>query len=344
MTYYPPNHQNEPCVVQYTNNPVILLPKNTNTITNSSIRGIMKSMTTDNIPSEKCILMPIPIGYNSPSFHIPRPVANLSKSNSVSFTHINRRPLYGPISFETVGQNLSSFNHPNKIYVHPDSFIKKEQHFRNTIGISNGGNFYQEHFIIPPSHPLKKTNNCQRSESERIENICIQNIQLDNCINDFDKDNLSPNKNSKNSPSGNSVIYDVPNFNVPPLLPVHTGATTTTNISKSSDSQSKKQSSTLPSYQSNCHLTGHYSNVPTMIAAKYFVPQMLHPSVMVNESKKQFKEILKNERKLKKYHKKLQRGLFKRMCCSSFMQLIWSILCIIGLGFLAYFILVYYLI
>ncbi|CEF70742.1 Hypothetical protein SRAE_X000007300 [Strongyloides ratti] len=353
MVYHSQKSQNDSNIIQYQKNPVILLPKMSNTVTGSSINSIMKAVNTDNIPTESYILMPISIvtnNYPSSSYHIPRPIANISKSNSLSLSTVNLNPLNNSIPISSIISNNKIINPNTRYQVQQKRNMKKGRSSRNTIGVTRGTDIFKDQNLLPIlSSASMCTENSQPNESKLFQSISLNTVKKNNSEIDYNQTYASQDNENhcKTSPSeDNSVIYDVPNFNLPPSLPPHSS----TKISQNStfDNSRTIQSKFLQkSYNIPNNINGYHSNILPIIGTKYFIPPPPPPinhSIVMKESKRQFKEILKNDRKLKKYQKKLQRGFVMRICCSSVTQLIWGIISIICLGFLAYIIFVYYLI
>uniref|UniRef100_A0A0N5B253 Uncharacterized protein n=1 Tax=Strongyloides papillosus TaxID=174720 RepID=A0A0N5B253_STREA len=352
MVYIPQQPQNDSHLTQYQENPVIILPKMSNTVAGSCINSIMKVINTDNTPTDSYILMPISvIASNDPSssFHIPRPVAKIHKSSSLSLSTLNLNPHSNSISVSPFLNDNNIKKSSSRYQLQSKRNFDKGRPFRSTIGPSKGVNIPYNHNLPPLLNSSSlSTANIRSIESNKIISIYPNTKQQNKLKFDFDNNNilqLDNNQNKRISSEDNSVIYDVPNYNVPPSLPPHSSTkisqnSTFTNIPKLKPLQTP--------YTTPNNINRYCSVITPIITTKYFIPPPPPPpinhSIAVKESRRQFKEILKNDRKLKRYQKKLQRGLLKRICCSSVSQLLWAILTIIGLGFIAYFILIYYLI
>uniref|UniRef100_A0A0K0EXJ6 Uncharacterized protein n=1 Tax=Strongyloides venezuelensis TaxID=75913 RepID=A0A0K0EXJ6_STRVS len=350
MVYIPQQPQNDSHLIQYQENPVIILPKMSNTVAGSSINGIMKVINTNNTPTDNYILMPISVIANndlSSSFHIPRPVAKIHKSNSLSLSTFNSKHHSNSIPVSPFINNNNIKKYGNRYQIQSKRNFDKGRPFRSTIGPSRGVSIPNNHNLPPLLNSSSlSTANIRSIESNKIISI-YPNTKQDNKLK-FGSNNILQLDNSQNKriPSeDNSVIYDVPNYNVPPSLPPHSS----TKIFQNSTITDSPKLKTLQTAFTTPNNTNRYCSIITpIITTRFFIPPPPPPpinhSIAIKESRRQFKEILKNDRKLKKYQKKLQRGLLRRICCSSVSQLLLAILAIICLGFLAYFILIYYLI
>uniref|UniRef100_A0A0K0EGT3 Uncharacterized protein n=1 Tax=Strongyloides stercoralis TaxID=6248 RepID=A0A0K0EGT3_STRER len=350
MIYTFQQSQNDSHFMQYPKNSVILFPQMSNTTTGSSINSIMKAVNTDNISTESYILMPISVVTNnlSSSYYIPRPIANIPKSNSLSLSAVNLNHLQNSTSSSSFINNHNIRKSNTRYQIQQKRNTEKKEPFRNTIGVTKGSDIFKNQHLLPilPSSSICTRKN-QLLESKQLQSNSFNKVEQNNLEIDLEQIYTSQDKDyhCKRSPSeNNSVIYDIPNFNLPPSLPPHSSIKTSQNPTFIN---TKPIQSTIfqTSHPTSNHNNGYHPNLKPIIGSKYFVPPLppVENCIVMKESKRQFKEILKNDRKLKKYQKKLQRGLMRRIFCSSATQLIWAILSIICLGFLAYTTFVHYI-
>uniref|UniRef100_A0AC35U7T1 Uncharacterized protein n=1 Tax=Rhabditophanes sp. KR3021 TaxID=114890 RepID=A0AC35U7T1_9BILA len=277
------------------------------------------------------ILMPIPMMQQQPSFQIPR-VFTMNNHNNNVLPSLHPKSIPPAVTITPL-PNIPNIRSSHRLYRPKNHLSNRERPFRSTIGIASGGDVNRRRSLPSELAVIVERNEDAKSLSKMSASSELSRAFSYTSSSDSPADNSTRIGLDKDLSPLDSAIYDVPQFaptsKLPPLPTDHQ----------------------IQSFQQVFFQNPQVYPVKSVFQPNQLyhqphhqLPPHLDPSYIAQDSKRQFRELLKKCEKLERYEQKLKRGPIRRVCCSSICQLLWCIVTIIALGIVAYFVLMIYLI